>query len=133
MAAAVLGVALGNLVPGWTLRAVLFLVIVIAGAVAGALVGRARWRRSRWKLNELGFFVRRGWLWRTEILIPRSRVQHLDLERGPIERHFGLASVVIHTAGSETPALRQSGLAEADALALRDALIPEANRNGDAL
>jgi membrane protein YdbS with pleckstrin-like domain len=133
MASAVLGFAVGNLVPGWTLRLLLGLVLVTVGTVAGALVGRARWRRSRWKLNELGFFVRRGWLWRTEILIPRSRVQHLDLERGPIERHFGLASVVIHTAGSETPALRQSGLAEADALALRDALIPEANRNGDAL
>lgn len=114
-------------------RLLVVLAVSLAGAAIGAWVGRARWRRTRWKLDDRGFFVRRGWLFRTEVMVPRSRVQHLDLERGPIERHFGLASVIVHTAGSQTPALRQSGLADADAVALRDALIPDANRNGDAL
>lgn len=107
--------------------------LVVAAACWGAWVGRARWRRTRWRLDRTGLYVRRGWLWREEVLVPRSRVQHLDLERGPIERRLGLASVIVHTAGSQTPALRQSGLAEADAVALRDALIPDANRSDDAL
>jgi hypothetical protein len=77
--------------------------------------------------------VRRGWLWRTELLVPRSRVQHLDIERGPIERRFNLATLVVHTAGTRTQALRQAGLAEPDAVALRNALIPDAARRGDAL
>lgn len=99
---------------------------VLVGAVAGAIIGHVRWRRTMWKLDARGLSVRRGWLWRTEVFIPRSRVQHLDLERGPIERHLGLASIVVHTAGTQTPALRQSGLTEQDAEALRDALIPTA-------
>lgn len=116
---------------GWRLAAVL--AGAVAGPVLGAWIGRARWRRTRWKLDDRGFFVRRGWLFRAEVMVPRSRVQHLDIERGPLERQFGLASIVVHTAGSQTPALRQSGLADADAISLRDALIPDANRNGDAL
>jgi membrane protein YdbS with pleckstrin-like domain len=72
-------------------------------------------------------------VYRKEVLVPRSRVQHLDLERGPIERHFGLATLVVHTAGTRMHALRQSGFLDADAVALRDALLPEADRHDDSL
>lgn len=110
------------------------LAIVTPGLMAtGAWLGHARWRRSRWKLDDRGLHVMRGWLWRAEILIPRSRVQHLDVERGPLERHFGLATLVVHTAATDTSALRQPGFADHDAVALRDALIPAASRDGDAL
>jgi membrane protein YdbS with pleckstrin-like domain len=77
--------------------------------------------------------VQRGLIWRSEVLVPRTRVQHLDLERGPIERRFGLATLVVHTAGTRMNALRQHGFLDADAVALRDALLPEPDRHDDAL
>ena len=117
---------------GWLIRLAAWLAAMILLAGAGAWLGRLRWRHTRWKLDARGFHVRRGWLVRTEILIPRSRVQHLDLERGPLERYVGLATLVIHTAGSQTPALRQAGLADADAVSLRDALLPPTSHD-DAL
>jgi membrane protein YdbS with pleckstrin-like domain len=109
------------------------LLLTLAGVGIGAWLGRLRWKRTRWQLDALGLHVRRGLIWQTEVLIPRSRVQHLDIERGPLERQFRLATLVVHTAGTQTQALRQSGLAEPDAVALRDALIPDAARHGDAL
>jgi membrane protein YdbS with pleckstrin-like domain len=115
------------------LRLPAMLGIMLAAAGAGAWLGRARWRRTRWRLDHRGLRVRRGLLWHVEVLVPRSRVQHLDIERGPLERHFGLATLVVHTAGSQTQALRQPGLADADAVTLRDVLIPAAARDGDAL
>jgi uncharacterized protein len=127
------GVAVTQLIDPWSIRLAVLVPAIPLLAMAGAWLGRARWRRTRWKLDVRGFHVRRGWLWRTEILIPRTRVQHLDIERGPLERHFGLATLIVHTAGSQTAALQQSGLADADAVALRDALIPAASRDGDAL
>ncbi|WP_295362359.1 PH domain-containing protein [Arenimonas sp.] len=96
-------------------------------------LARARWRRTHWRLDANGLRVRRGLVWRSEVLVPRSRVQHLDLERGPIERRFGLATLVVHTAGTRMHALRQSGFHDADAVALRDALLPEADRHDDSL
>ena len=99
----------------------------------GLLWARARWRRTLWRLDERGLQVRRGLVWRSEVLVPRSRLQHLDLERGPIERRFGLATLVVHTAGTRMHALRQSGFLDADAVALRDALLPEADRHDDSL
>lgn len=113
------------------------LAIGLAALVVPALVlvtmARARWRRTHWRLDEGGLRVRRGILWHKEILVPRSRVQHLDLERGPIERHFGLATLVVHTAGTRMHALRQSGFLDDDAVALRDALLPETDRHDDSL
>jgi uncharacterized protein len=140
LAGGAVGVVLALLGAGATIGAVSGPVteaLVIAGSVPvgallGAWVGRARWRRTRWSLDVQGLRVRHGLLWRTEVLVPRSRVQHLDIERGPLERQFGLATLVVHTAGSQTTALRQAGLADADAVMLRDAMIPE-TRGGDAL
>ena len=105
----------------------------IGGTVIGALLGRRRWQSMAWRLDAQGLRVRRGWIWRKEILVPRSRVQHLDLERGPLERRRQLATLIVHTAGTRLSALRQSGLDDADAMALRDALVPEAERHDDAL
>ncbi|MFN3964953.1 PH domain-containing protein [Silanimonas lenta] len=89
------------------------------------------WRHTRWWLDGDGLRVRRGRFWRREVLVPRARVQHLDIERGPIERHLGLATLVVHTAGTRLNALRQPGLAEADAEALRDALVPGEREHDD--
>lgn len=83
-----------------------------------------RWKNTRWRLDDDGLRVRRGRFWRSEILIPRVRVQHLDIERGPIERRLGLATLVVHTAGTRMHALRQPGFDEQAANALRDALVP---------
>lgn len=105
----------------------------IVGSLLGAWLGRLRWKRTRWKLDAIGLHVRRGLFWHTEVLVPRSRVQHLDVERGPLERQFSLASLIVHTAGTQNAALRLSGLDDADAVALRDALIPDAVRHVDAL
>ena len=101
------------------------LAAVAALAVLGAWFGHRRWRAVAWNLDDLGLRVRRGVCWQTEVLVPRTRVQHLDLERGPIERNFGLASLIVHTAGTRTHALRLSGLAENEAAELRNALIPQ--------
>ncbi len=118
---------------GLAFRIVGALILLAITLGAGALLGRARARRTTWHLDERGLHVRRGLVWRKEILVPRSRVQHLDLERGPIERRFGLATLVVHTAGTRLNALRQSGFLDEDAVALRDALLPEAERHDDAL
>lgn len=105
----------------------------LTGAMLGAWIGHLRWRRTLWRLDDIGLHVRRGLIWHVEALVPRSRVQHLDVERGPLERQFALATLVVHTAGTQTAALRLSGLHDPDAVALRDALIPDAARHVDAL
>ena len=67
--------------------------------------------------------MRRGVFWRSETLVPRSRVQHIDLNRGPLDRRFGLATLKVYTAGTKLASVSVDGLPEARAAQLRDALV----------
>jgi len=66
--------------------------------------------------------VRWGVLWKRMVAIPFNRIQHVDSHSGPIERSFGLANLVIHTAGSHLGAISVPGLPIDQAEALRDYL-----------
>jgi len=101
---------------------VVVLVVIAIAASLGAMVGVRRHRRTGWRLDDDGFAYRRGRWWYTETRVPASRVQHLDLRHGPLERRWKLATLVIHTAGSRMSAVSVSGLDENDAEALRDRL-----------
>lgn len=94
----------------------------LPAAAFGAWLGIKRHRRTLWKLDEEGFALRRGRWWQIESRVPVSRVQHLDLKRGPLERAFKLATLVIHTAGTKMAAVSVSGLDDEDAERLRDRL-----------
>jgi len=52
--------------------------------------------------------------------VPFGRVQHIDLAQGPLERAFGLATLVLNTAGTRGAAVKLPGLAQADAEEMRD-------------
>ena len=113
-----------------------WLVAPIAGLIAaafGAWLGIKRHRRTLWKLDEDGFALQRGRWWQTESHVPVSRVQHLDLKRGPLERAFKLATLVIHTAGTKMAAVSVSGLDGEDAERLRDRLARQLDHDDDAL
>ena len=105
----------------------------LLGAALGAWLGVKRHRRTLWKLDDAGFALQRGRWWQTESHVPISRVQHLDLKRGPLERAFKLATLVIHTAGTRMAAVSVSGLDGEDAERLRDRLARQLDHHDDAL
>ena len=98
----------------------------------GAWLAVKRHRRTYWKLDDEGFGLRRGNWWQVEVRVPLSRVQHLDLKRGPLERSLNLSTLVVHTAGTKLAAVSASGLDAADAERLRDRLAHQLDRD-DAL
>ena len=118
---------------GWLQALLAGLLVWLAFGALGTWLAYRRWLATFWKLDDTGLHLRRGRLWRKEVLVPRSRVQHLDIERGPIERRYGLATLVVHTAGTRQHALRLAGLPDADAVGLRDVLVPDSSRHDDVL
>ena len=62
--------------------------------------------------------------------MPRARIQHTDVDEGPIARRFGIATMKVFTAGSEVSELEIDGLSRADALALRDRLLGRTGADG---
>ena len=82
------------------------------------------YRHTTWRIDDVGLMIRTGVVWRKEISVARSRVQHIDVSQGPIERRFGLATLSVYTAGTEHSQVNLDGLEHGTALAARDALLP---------
>jgi membrane protein YdbS with pleckstrin-like domain len=80
-------------------------------------------------VDDVGLEVQRGVWRRHAIAVPRSRVQHIDVAQGPLERRFGLATLRLHTAGTQHSLVEVSGLTHAAALAIREHLL--AGRDAD--
>ena len=74
--------------------------------------------------------VVKGVLFRHDTVVPFGRVQHIDVERGPVERYYGLATLVLHTAGTHNASIHLPGLGEADALAMRETIREKIARAG---
>lgn len=81
-----------------------------------------RYRAWRYALENDALLAEHGILTRVRTVVPRTRVQHLDVTQGLIEREYGLARLVVHTAGTRDATVTIPGLPLATAEALRDAL-----------
>lgn len=66
--------------------------------------------------------VVRGYLFHTDTIVPFVRVQHIDVGQGPVERIFGVAHVVVHTAGTHNSVVTLPGVDPATAHAMRDTI-----------
>jgi hypothetical protein len=114
----------------WTIQAVVLLAVLLAGQVAWWLVDDAasrtphwvvgavwlvagaayavampqwRYRVHRWEATPRAIYTQSGWLRQERRIAPLSRVQTVDLERGPVAQLLRLASVTITTASAAGP------------------------------
>ena len=100
---------------------------------AGAM-GALAWHFYRWpplayrfasyRLDQQGIEIRSGVYWRRVVNVPRSRVQHTDVSQGPLQRSYGLGTLVVYTAGTDHARVELSGLDHTRALRLREHLLP---------
>ncbi|WP_367044037.1 PH domain-containing protein [Streptomyces sp. Je 1-332] len=103
--------------PAWSPFAAVPLAFVAWG---WPMLGR-NWRSWRYAERVDDLLISRGVLWREETVVPYGRMQLVEVTSGPVERHFGLASVQLHTAAAATDA-RIPGLIPEEAERLRDRL-----------
>jgi membrane protein YdbS with pleckstrin-like domain len=82
------------------------------------------YRHHSYCVDERGIEIRHGVFWRSVENVPRSRVQHIDVSQGPLERRFGLGKLSIYTAGTEYALVALRGLTHERALRIRDHLLP---------
>lgn len=69
------------------------------------VVGMPRWRYRvhRWEATPHAIYTQTGWFNQERRIAPLSRVQTVDLERGPIAQLFNLATVTVTTASAAGP------------------------------
>lgn len=113
--AAVAGV-LGGLPAAGAVAALAVLVTVLVAQ----LIDR-QWRAIGYAEREDDLLVKRGLMFRQLVVVPYGRMQFVDVNAGPLDRRFGIATVQLHTASAATDA-SIPGLPPEEAARLRDRL-----------
>ena len=124
--AVVIGVASGM----WWISGIIWAVAAVIVAIRLVLVGRT-WRSWGYVEREDDLYITHGVLFRSLVAVPYGRMQLVEVQSGPLERAFGLATVTLKTASVETNA-SIPGLVPAEASRLRDRLteLGEAHASG---
>jgi membrane protein YdbS with pleckstrin-like domain len=102
----------------------------LAGAATVPLIAIAVWaiaihpgfhyRSWRFRIAHGICELRYGVFVHREVHIPLSRLQHVDIRRGPLERRLGLATLMLYTAGTSYALQSIPGLNPERAAELRD-------------
>ena len=126
--AAVLIVVGSLVVISWAERPIIPVTIgvsLLLFVVFGAVLKVFECQRLAYQLREHDLSLRSGVINHHVESLPFSRVQHVTVNRGPVERALGLATLQVSSAG---PDITIPGLTEADAARIK-ALVTE--RTGD--
>jgi membrane protein YdbS with pleckstrin-like domain len=106
------------------LRQALWISLIVGGwiliAAAWYWLQEKSFRTKAYAIREKDVIYRSGWIIESTHTCPFNRIQHSAVTIGPLEKRFGLASLVLYTAGSNEADLRIRGLQEATAWTLKE-------------
>lgn len=74
-------------------------------------------------LRQHDIHYKHGVIWRKCLSLPYNRIQHVEVESGPLERIFELGTVKIFTAGGGRTDMAIAGLPAEEAAKLRDHIL----------
>jgi membrane protein YdbS with pleckstrin-like domain len=100
----------------------LTILVPLIALIAVVAAPQRVYRRLGYRLTDRLLQSVRGWLFHVDTLVPFVRVQHIDVTRGPLDKMFGTASLVVHTAGTHNSIVTVNGLAPDTASHIRDTI-----------
>ena len=83
-------------------------VLILFGFLTLAEIKAFKFRGYALRSHDI--LYRDGWLWKSWMVIHFTRIQHLEINQGPIDRIFDLASLLLFTAGGSSSDIEIDGL-----------------------
>ena len=87
-----------------------------------------RYRARGYQMDADRLRVVRGIIFNSDTVVPFGRIQHIDVHQGPLERAYGLGTLVLHTAGNHNASVSLPGISHVNALAMREEIRAHAKR-----
>jgi len=76
--------------------------------------------RKAFAVRQHDLIYRTGWIVQSIRTCPFNRIQHSSVSTGPLERKFGLAKLVLYSAGADDADVHIPGLKESEAYSLKE-------------
>lgn len=109
--------------PPWWLIVIEILLLAWLAYFMIAVYPTKKYQRTKWRFDEQGLYIQQGIWWRKQYAVPRSRVQHIDVTQGPLQRNYNIAQLILHTAGTMNASVSLTGLSHEQAVEIRDELL----------
>lgn len=95
--------------------AVLFILLV-------GILPKRRYNHRGYHMGEDRLRIVRGYLFHSDTIVPFGRIQHIDVDQGPLQRGYRLATLTVHTAGNHNSSVHLPGLLHENAIHMREAI-----------
>lgn len=79
--------------------------------------------KKKYALRERDILYKAGFIWRSNTVIPFNRIQHAEVNQGPIERLFDLSMLRIFTAGGSASDMAIPGLRPDEAHQIKEFIL----------
>ena len=77
-------------------------------------------KKRKYAVREKDISYKKGVFFRSLTTVPFNRIQHVEIDEGPISRFFGLVSLSVFTAGDSSDDLKISGLLKEEAEQIKE-------------
>ena len=84
------------------------------------LIKTIEFKKRRYVVREKDISYKKGVLFRSITTVPFNRIQHVEIDEGPISRFLGLVSLSVFTAGDSSDDLKISGLLKQEATQIKE-------------
>jgi uncharacterized protein len=96
--------------------------VLVLYAFFALVVPKRKYRHWGYNMGSDRLRIVRGYMFYRDTVVPFGRIQHIDVDQGPIDRRYDLATLTVHTAGNHNSTVALPGLLHADALAMRETI-----------
>ncbi|MBL4568234.1 MAG: PH domain-containing protein [Flavobacteriaceae bacterium] len=115
---------LKEIIPNFTWVIYLVVSVVFTIVFVFFLIG---FSKRKYALREKDISYKSGVLIKKITTVPFSRVQHVEVDEGPISRLFQLASISVYTAGDSSDDLEIKGIKKTEALQIKEFISQQIN------
>ena len=120
--------SLATILPG--VLSVTYVILVITAVLllmfAIGYLSHRQAQKLGYGVCEHEFLMEKGLWWHKRISLPYSRLQHVSLSQGPLQRHFNLFTLKCFSAGSGSAEIELPGIEQHTAEHLRQHLLAQA-------
>jgi membrane protein YdbS with pleckstrin-like domain len=88
--------------------------------VFALLIKTIEFKKRKYVVREKDISYKKGVLFRSITTVPFNRIQHVEIDEGPISRFLGLVSLSVFTAGDSSDDLKISGLLKEEAEQIKE-------------
>lgn len=92
---------------------ILFLIFTVIFEILG-------FKKRKYAVREKDISYKNGLLYKSLTTVPFNRIQHVEIDQGPISRFFGLATLSVFTAGDSSDDLKIKGLLKEQSLQIKE-------------